>query len=176
MHIIRREKHIVFILVIYCVYEIESINILYDTIVCFGDSLSDIGNVYNLTDSKWPSLPYYQGRFSNGPVWIEKLGISNLINYAYGSATSDNNLVEGRTIFNIIVPVVRQQIMMYKNKTNLKKINFEEIIYIIWIGSNDYYFNRNISSSIVINSTINGIKDLIEIGGKNIVILNQIPF
>jgi phospholipase/lecithinase/hemolysin len=41
-------------------------------IIVFGDSLSDTGNAYigSLHDSA-PSPPYYDGRFSNGPVWVE---------------------------------------------------------------------------------------------------------
>lgn len=39
----------------------------------------------------YPQPPYYEGRFSNGPVWIEiaarQLGVS-LANYAVGGATT----------------------------------------------------------------------------------------
>src|SRR4051812_23986271 len=41
----------------------------------FGDSLSDNGNLYALTSRTQPaSPPYYQGRFSNGPTFVELLG------------------------------------------------------------------------------------------------------
>jgi phospholipase/lecithinase/hemolysin len=163
--------------VIYYVYQIQSAQIPYDTIVCFGDSASDTGNVYNLTGSKWPiDPPYYHGRFSNGPVWIEKFGTSGLINYAYGSATTDNILVTGVTASNTIVPGVRQQIAMYKNATNINKINFIRTLYVIWIGVNDYFFNMYLVPSVVVNSLMNGINDLIQIGGKNFLIINQPPF
>ena len=40
-------------------------------LIAFGDSLSDMGNakasVLNVPDVP----PYWQGRFSNGPVWLE---------------------------------------------------------------------------------------------------------
>lgn len=39
----------------------------------FGDSLSDTGNVYTYYGGALPVAPYYQGRFSNGPVWVEYL-------------------------------------------------------------------------------------------------------
>src|SRR5437660_8377950 len=39
--------------------------------VVFGDSLSDVGNVYAATGS--PPAPYYPGRYSNGPIWVERL-------------------------------------------------------------------------------------------------------
>ena len=40
-------------------------------IVAFGDSLIDTGNVFAATGQ--PPAPYYDGRFSNGPVWVEYL-------------------------------------------------------------------------------------------------------
>jgi phospholipase/lecithinase/hemolysin len=47
----------------------------------FGDSISDTGNVFKLSDlfltpgnPSPPSPPYFQGRFSNGPVWVDYLG------------------------------------------------------------------------------------------------------
>ncbi|CAF1276330.1 unnamed protein product [Rotaria sordida] len=155
---------------------IQSKEIPHDTIVCFGDSNSDTGNVYKLTGSKWPiDPPYYKGRFSNGKVWIEKLGISNLMNYAYGGATTDNNLVQGFRASQVIVPGVRQQIAIYKNTIDLRKINFHRTIYIIWVGENDYQLNLALSPSAVVKSLINGINDLIEIGAKHFLIVNQSP-
>src|SRR5574337_1942593 len=43
-------------------------------VIVFGDSLSDVGNVFVLSGGTIPpSPPYFQGRFSNGPVWVEGL-------------------------------------------------------------------------------------------------------
>jgi phospholipase/lecithinase/hemolysin len=39
----------------------------------FGDSLSDTGNVYTVFGPGYVPAPYYDGRFSNGPVWVEHL-------------------------------------------------------------------------------------------------------
>ena len=39
----------------------------------FGDSLSDAGNVFAATAGQQPGSPYYDGRYSNGPVWVEYL-------------------------------------------------------------------------------------------------------
>jgi phospholipase/lecithinase/hemolysin len=40
--------------------------------IVFGDSLSDSGNLYNITGGVFPPFPYAQ-RFSNGPVAVEYL-------------------------------------------------------------------------------------------------------
>jgi len=45
----------------------------YTAIYSFGDSLSDVGNVYNLSGGTLPISPYYMGRFSNGPNWLDDL-------------------------------------------------------------------------------------------------------
>src|SRR5690242_16448431 len=64
-------------------------------IVIFGDSLSDTGNIYKKYFESIPSSPpYFKGRYSNGPVWVEYLanlyfpnnGASHLLNYAYGGS------------------------------------------------------------------------------------------
>lgn len=70
----------------------------YNRLVVFGDSLSDNGNLYALSRGTQPaSPPYFQGRFSNGPVFTELLGFnagrfaagasaSGSVNYAFGGA------------------------------------------------------------------------------------------
>lgn len=68
----------------------------FSQMIVFGDSLSDVGNVFAVTGS--PPAPYFGGRFTNGPVWAEVAadawGIP-LTNYAYGGAltgiTNSNN-------------------------------------------------------------------------------------
>jgi outer membrane lipase/esterase len=58
--------------------------------VVFGDSLSDNGNSYKLTGGA-PPFPYYNGEFSNGPVWNQIVSTdlgTGLQNTAYGGATT----------------------------------------------------------------------------------------
>ncbi|AYG95311.1 autotransporter domain-containing protein [Brevundimonas naejangsanensis] len=72
----------------------------YGRLVVFGDSLSDNGNLYLATGGATPaSPPYGAGRFSNGPVFTERLGFSaahftgpvtGSINYAFGGARTDS--------------------------------------------------------------------------------------
>ena len=45
----------------------------YSAIYSFGDSLSDVGNVYLATGGPEPASPYVNGQFSNGPVWVQDL-------------------------------------------------------------------------------------------------------
>lgn len=49
----------------------------YSSLVIFGDSLSDTGNLSVLTGGTVPgtSQPYFNGRFSDGLVWVETLAV-----------------------------------------------------------------------------------------------------
>lgn len=68
----------------------------YHTIVFFGDSLSDNGNLYWYDWGFLPkSPPYYEGRFTNGYVWSEQVGkyyydknYTKSVNYAFGGETA----------------------------------------------------------------------------------------
>lgn len=90
----------------------------YGRLVVFGDSLSDNGNLYAASGNTAPaSPPYFQGRFSNGPVFTELLGftalrgaiptsaVSGSVNFAYGGARTDNNVA--------FPPGMRQQLTTY---------------------------------------------------------------
>lgn len=73
----------------------------YNRLVVFGDSLSDNGNLYAVTSGARPPAPiYWQGRFSDGPVFTELLGftagritagapVTGSVNLAFGGARTD---------------------------------------------------------------------------------------
>ncbi|CAF2370157.1 unnamed protein product [Rotaria sp. Silwood2] len=150
----------------------------FDTIVTFGDSNTDTGNVYNLTGHLWPLVPpYYQGRFTNGPVWIENIDVSNIANYAYGDATIDNdNLVIGFTGPNkTIVPSIRQQIVNYLTVTDISKTDLSRTLHIIWAGGNEYLIDPHLSSDTVITSLLTAIDDLLVVGIQHLIVINLPP-
>jgi phospholipase/lecithinase/hemolysin len=72
----------------------------YDSVVVYGDSLSDNGNFHLATGS--PGAPYYNGRRSNGPVAVEQLatlmGVP-LVDFAWiGATTGVGNYVGGGSV------------------------------------------------------------------------------
>ncbi|MEN9634086.1 MAG: hypothetical protein RL077_2490 [Verrucomicrobiota bacterium] len=96
-------KLVVFIASLIIAAAASAQNRTFTNIYAFGDSLSDSGNLYAATSalgSASPGAPYYQGRFSNGPVWVERLGntlaltvtaaptVKTSMNFAFGGATA----------------------------------------------------------------------------------------
>jgi outer membrane lipase/esterase len=148
------------------------------TVVTFGDSNTDTGNVYNITNHQWPLVPpYYQGRFTDGPVWIERLNISNILNYAYGDATIDNdNLITGFTGPNMTpVPGIRQQIVAYLADHYMDTIDLSCTLYIIWASGNEYLINSSLSADIVVEALLTAVYDLLVIEIEHLIIINVPP-
>lgn len=136
-------------------------------IYVFGDSLSDIGNVYQATNGdRPPSPPYFKGRYSNGPVWVEYLASrlklsSNLVNnFAYGGAkTGDSQQLP---------PGLLAQIQRFKAENPTANPN---ALYLIWAGANDYLGGAK-NTTAPINNLTTAVKRLAEFGAKNIVVIN----
>jgi len=66
-----------------------------DDLVIFGDSYSDTGNIFAASGGTFPpSPPYFEGRFSNGPIWVDiiapwlGLEAEDVLNFAAGGATT----------------------------------------------------------------------------------------
>ncbi|CAF3782309.1 unnamed protein product [Rotaria sp. Silwood1] len=149
----------------------------FHTVVIFGDSLSDTDNVFNLTNGTWPISPtYYQGRFSDDLNWVDRLRVSNVKNYAYGGATTDNVVVQGYTKLDTVpVPGIRQQIEIYINSTREQTIDFAHTLYIVSGGGNDFVFSKIPNPFAVVNGLANAVDDLVDFGAKHILVFNQSP-
>lgn len=73
----------------------------FSDIYFFGDSLSDTGNILAGSGGTVPVAPYFPGRFSDGPVWTEKMAsllghasdaqasLTGGKNFAFGGARTD---------------------------------------------------------------------------------------
>jgi len=68
-------------------------------VIAYGDSLSDNGNIYKILG--FPGPPYWEGRFSNGPVAVENMAAilgMPLVDNAYAAATAGvGNVFDGGT-------------------------------------------------------------------------------
>lgn len=109
-------------------------------VVVFGDSLSDNGNLYEFMNHQLPpSPPYYKGRFTNGPVWIEHLITSyfpdnpgaHLFDYAYGGAGVSEEDGDDDVLFTL-----RREVNSYLS-THQDKASADSL-FVVWIGANNY--------------------------------------
>ena len=121
-------------------------------VVVFGDSLSDSGNVFAATKPVLAkaipvSPPYFQGRFSNGPVWVdilaEHLGLplrpflQGGTNFAFGGAATGfdrPDLFENDV--RVLIPSLRTQVTTFLVQHLFDKAD-PAALYIVWGGAND---------------------------------------
>ncbi len=74
---------------------------VYSSLIVYGDSLSDNGNLFAADGGTYPPPPYWMGRMSNGPVAVEDLAHNlnlPLLDFAWiGATTGVGNLVDNGT-------------------------------------------------------------------------------
>jgi phospholipase/lecithinase/hemolysin len=146
----------------------------YDEIYVFGDSFSDTGNVFDTTKGAIPPSPtYFNGRFSNGPIWVEylasELGLTSNpnTNFAFGGATTGFE-----NLGLVILPGLQQQINGF---TAANKSADPNALYIVWVGTNDYldYFFGNIPNpSESVTNLLTALTSLATVGAQNIMVVN----
>ena len=148
----------------------------FDTMVVFGDSLSDNGNLYNFLWYTLPaSPPYYLGRFSNGLVWAEQLYnayfpedyTEGLQNYAVGGAGA---VLSYREEFPYTL-VMELDNYFYWHTYGKK----ETTLFSIWIGANNYLnapSNTEAITDSVVNAIGGSVERLIQAGGTKFFIAN----
>lgn len=111
---------------------------VYDAIYVFGDSYCDVGNVFAATSHAVPlSPPYYNGRFSDGPIWIEHVAsawglpmLPSLLggtDYAFGGAHVTGPVGS--------IPSVPQQVALYLSQHGGKAD--PKALYVLEGGGND---------------------------------------
>jgi outer membrane lipase/esterase len=118
----------------------------YNAIYVFGDSYSDVGNAAIATGGVYPGPLYYNGRFSNGPIWIDHVAgalhlpmlpflVPGGTDYAVGGAwVTQPQMIDYQT-----VPDVPQQVLLYLSAHGNKAD--PNALYIIQGGGNDIIGN-----------------------------------
>jgi phospholipase/lecithinase/hemolysin len=140
------------------------------SIVVFGDSLSDVGNTY--TAAGIPPAPYYQGHYSNGPIWIEqlasKLGVAaptaSLLggtDYAFGGAETGTGLSPKG------VPNMLTQVGQYLSSSTPKSSQ----LFILWGGANNFFDGQTNPKTPVLDIG-HAITELAAAGAKNFLVPN----
>jgi phospholipase/lecithinase/hemolysin len=155
----------------------------YSDIIVFGDSLSDVGNLYAIAEQAYPPEPFYwQGRVSNGPVWVEHLAARLSLestrenNYAVaGAMTDDGNFNEGRPGFNLPadLPGVQDQINEFTG--SLTGHADPNALYVLWAGPNNFFnppANPVAAITDAVGDIVTAVGTLSAVGAEHIVVLN----
>lgn len=134
----------------------------------FGDSLSDMGTVFRATGGLYPpNPPYFQGRYSNGRVWVEyladqlNLSSEHIHNVACGGATT------GRDV-NSLVPGLLPQVEAF---TQAHREVDRTALYVLWAGANDY-LQGVVNSVTPVEHVTQAIAALQAVGAQRILVAN----
>ena len=130
-------------------------------VVVVGDSLSDTGNLHRRL-RVFPSKPYWQGRFSNGPTWADHLeGRTGLavLNLAYGGAVATKHReVPHEQLVSVVTQggqhfvsgSLDRQVVDYleRDLAGAPMQRPEETVFVIWGGANDYIVKEPFSGEV----------------------------
>ncbi len=186
-------------------FPVKTFAATFSGIYTFGDSLSDPGNVYNVTkqlNSQNPSIPlippsppYFEGRFSNGPNWVDnlsqRLGLNPTaftslasggnpaqgINFAFGGATTGTALTGIANTIDPSLPGLLDQVGAFTSLLPPNTKADQNALYIVWAGGNDYLptisafkpFDKPDTSLANISAAVTV---LAGVGAKNIMVVN----
>jgi len=146
----------------------------FNDIYVFGDSLVDAGNLFVPTGGALPpSPPYFNGRFTNGLVWVEtlapRLGINTnpANNFAVGGATS-GTLNVNSALIGLPLPGLQTEINSFTTASGAANPN---ALYVVWAGANDY-LGGSTDTTTVVNNLSNAVTTLTANGAKNIMVVN----
>ena len=147
-------------------------------LVVFGDSLSDMGNAKDSILNVPDVPPYWQGRFSNGNVWVEYLSQAYGVTTTHGSGTSvgDNRAFGGAQtgpgFSYLLLPNVGSQISNYL--ANVQSSFAANDVVSLWAGGNDFLYGTANSDTIVTNMESH-IRQLESAGATTFIIPNLPP-
>ncbi len=152
----------------------------FKNVVVFGDSLSDSGNVFSLKGGTYPPAPY-QGRFSDGPVWVEylvkSLGISgDFCNYAQGGARTDLLNSQGDPLGFLTQVSAYTSLLTASAAFPTAFPQPQETLFIIWIGANDFLGDLPDPAAAVTQAMVNiqtGMSQLASVGAVTFMVVNM---
>jgi phospholipase/lecithinase/hemolysin len=146
----------------------------FSNLYVFGDSLSDVGQFSQATGGALPpaQLGYFNGRFTNGPNWIDylaaELGLppsTIQTNFAIAGATTGT---QNSTLS--VLPGLQQEVAGFTLANPHADPN---ALYVVWAGSNDYLdVIGQTDPTIPVGNLANAIAALSNVGAKNILVPN----
>lgn len=156
----------------------------FSSIVVYGDSLSDNGNLFNATGV--PGAPYVNGEFSNGPVAVQQLATlmnTSLIDFAFGGATTGiGNIGDGGTPASLgALHLPGMQTELAASAGMVPPAIIPSSLFIVWGGADDFesLSNPTIAQSQTAAQTaasnIDGIVDALQMEGATNILVPNLP-
>ncbi len=148
----------------------------YSEIYVFGDSLSDTGRFFEATGL--PPAPYFEGRISNGKMWVEYLAeFLNLTynpqtNFAWAGAMSGTTNSWSEKAPDAKLWGLQQQVDTYIKNTAAAD---PEGLYVVWAGSNDFMgdvTNPQETITVALDNIVTAVKNLHQHGAQHILVPN----
>jgi phospholipase/lecithinase/hemolysin len=149
-------------------------------LMIFGDSLSDTGNYFRLSGGS-PPAPYADGRFCNGPIWVEYLSTQLGMdyqpadNFAVGGATTgtlnSNDGFAGKQY-----PGLLDEIATFQASAAISEP--ERALYVVEAGANDFFValaTQEPTENLIadgVNNTVSAIQRLWASGARVILVMN----
>jgi phospholipase/lecithinase/hemolysin len=152
----------------------------YTQIVAFGDSLTDVGDVYLAKNGTYPvAPPYAPGRFTDGPVWLEQLasrlglpaplpGVAGGTDFAFGGAETHS----ASGISTLGAPNLDTQIGLYLQAG--LSFNSSQLI-VLWGGANDFLQTGQTNPSVPVANLAQDITSIAQGGGRFFLVPNLPP-
>jgi cholinesterase len=138
----------------------------FSSIFVYGDSLSDLGNIYAASIAAGlpptpPSPPYYMGRFSNGPLAVEYLATSlhvPLTSFAWGGATTgvgnSGDMGTQTSVGHLGLPGMETQVL--KTFGSIPPALIPSSLFVVWGGPDDYISGGTVQQGVTDVLTIVG--------------------
>lgn len=114
-------------------------------LLVFGESLVDPGNLYTMIAHLFPSAPYYQGRWSNGPTFVEYLAdlqCRQMENYAFAGATTNNGNITALPVRSLVqMPSTDQQVKMFNlyHMFTVSGSSYQDDVAVFAAGANEIF-------------------------------------
>ncbi len=153
---------------------------LFTEIVAFGDSLTDTGNRFASTNNSNPtSPPYFQGRWSNGPVWVERLAsdlgvptpTASLLGGTNNAWAGAETRLTGTSTVNG-TPNIGTQISTYlQSHATLQSSQ----LFTVWGGANDFVFGGQTNPAVPVANLHQEITMLAQHGATSFLVPNLPP-
>ncbi len=146
----------------------------FSSLVVFGDSLSDVGNIASATLGIYPGSAYYNNRFSNGPVWVESLSVDLGLGAIQRSTAGGNDFAYGGAQttgtggFNgIFIHDVDEQVDQFLSSRSVDPGS----LFVVYACANDF-FNGQTNVNSPVTSLMDDIGRLVAAGARQLLVPN----